>query len=152
MIRANVPLWFLWNNPKDFSKSPSICSKYCPTNNEVREAKWQNQQPVAPNTAQLFNQTITDGDSTPVPADEPPPMPPSNKRTPLRTNVLPLPLPSNEQFPKPDPVSGQRRGETMEQFFARRAARHVLMERNENPTERRSRLDRERAACNHHCL
>ena len=129
MIRANVPLWFLWDHPKDFINSPMIYEKYCPTKAEVHAAQLQRTTNAS--------QTSPNEDWHPMSADE-------SANDPLPSQ------PSSMQFPNPDPFGGQKRGETMDQFFARRAARHVLMEQNESPAERRSRLDRERAARNQH--
>jgi hypothetical protein len=141
MIRANVPLWFLWDDPEDFSKSLMIYSKYCPTRDEVRAAKLQ--QRVTANAPDVFGQTFPGGDWTSVPTD-PLPLPPAPAGA-------PPPPASNERFPKPDQFGGQRRGETMKEFFDRRAARHVLIEQRESPAERTSRLDRERAARDQRC-
>lgn len=128
MIRANVPLWFLWDDPKDFSDSLLIYNKYCPTRAEVQAAYLQQQG--------MANPPDMSGRSFPL--------------APAPTDAPLQPPPSNEQFPKPDPFSGQRRGETMEEFFVRRATRHVLMEQRESLAERTSRLDRERAAQDQH--
>jgi hypothetical protein len=128
MIRANVPLWFLWNDPTHFSDLPWLYKQCCPTREEVNEARLSAQwREEAKNVASTQYDSTVHDDSTAAS------------------------LPINEQFPKPDPFSGQKRGETMDEFFARQAARHVLMESNESAAERRSRLDRERAARDHHC-
>jgi hypothetical protein len=47
MILANVPLWFLWDNPNYFLDSPWIYKNYCPTRHEVHCAQQQQQQMVA---------------------------------------------------------------------------------------------------------
>jgi hypothetical protein len=132
MIRGNVPLYFLWDYPSDFSHIKWLYDKYCPTSAEVREARLRAKQPSwgdILNAGSITHDQQND-DSTLVPDQQPPP--------------------SNEQFPKPDQFSGQRRGETMDDFFARRAARHAQIEATEKLDDRRSRLDRARAAENHH--
>ena len=141
MIRANIPLWFLWNDPEDFSKSLIIYSKCCPTRDEVRVARPQQQ--VVRNAPDIFGQTFSGGDWTSYPTDVLPLLP-------APAGALPLPA-SNEQFPKPDPFSGQRRGETMKEFFDRCAMRHVLIEQRESPAEKTSWLDHEWAACDQRC-
>ena len=138
MIKAGVPLWFVWDDPTDFSNTP--VAKYCPTRAEVQAARhagqWQEVQrgltSVSNNSTALpDDSTFVPDDSTLVPDDST--LVPDTPSQPLAT--------SDERFPRPDPLSSQRRGETMDQFFERRAGRHVLMERSESPAERRSQLD-----------
>jgi hypothetical protein len=109
MVRANVPLWFLWDSPEAISKSPVYT--YLPTFEEVREAQMAAQwweaakQQVAPGThywTPIDDLALVSNNSTLV-ADGP-------SQPPL-----------SEQYPKPNPFSGQKRGGTMDDFFARRA-------------------------------
>jgi hypothetical protein len=141
MIKAGVPLWFLWDQPGDFTNT--LVAKYRPTLAEVQAARrtgsWQEVPRVLASVSD--DSTTLPDDSTFVPDDSS--LVPDTPSQPSAT--------SQERFPKPDPLSGQKRGETMDQFFDRRAARHALMEKSESPAERRSRLDRARAAEQHRC-
>jgi hypothetical protein len=140
MVQANVPVYILWDNSSDFSDTPWFRTRYCPTFEEVKEARLiayfrrkaqQSSWGDFSNAGGAVNDesTLVPDDFTLVPDQQPP--------TPV------------QQPPTPDQFSGQRRGETMDQFFARRAARHAQMEATETPADKRSRLDRERAAAGH---
>src|SRR6202040_3788085 len=162
MIKTGVPLWFVGDHPNHFSNT--LVAKYRPMHAEVQAAwrtgQWQEVPraltSVSDNsTALLDHPTFVPDDSTLVP-DDSTLVPDDSTFVPDDSTLVPdtpsQPLAtSDERFPTPDPLSGQRRRETMDQFFERRAARHALMESSESLAERRSRLDRARAAEQHRC-
>ena len=39
MLRANVPIWFCWDNRVDFRHNDFVYQRYCPTTEEVRRAQ-----------------------------------------------------------------------------------------------------------------
>ncbi|KAJ7049886.1 hypothetical protein C8F01DRAFT_1001552 [Mycena amicta] len=57
-----------------------------------------------------------------------------------------LPLPTPPSFPRVDKTSGQRPGESMNQFFERRARDAAATIEKESPSKRQSRLQREQNA------
>jgi hypothetical protein len=130
LVQANVPVYILWDSPGAYFDTKWFQKKYCPTLEEVKEvqlvgylrnASWGDISNSG--GAENDNSTLAPDDSTLVPDQQP---------------------------PTPDQVSGQRRGETMDQFFPRPAARREQMEATEMPVNKRSRLDREQAAASHH--
>jgi hypothetical protein len=141
MVRANVPVWILWDDPAHYS-TEWFYKEYCPIAAEVREARTDAQwrQAARETMEALSNRAIQRDDATSdvtlVPDDST-----------LVANVAPSP-PQNEP-PMPDSFSGQRRGETMDQFFERRRARNALIETNERPGDRIARLARMEAAERH---
>ncbi|KAJ7048460.1 hypothetical protein C8F01DRAFT_1004683 [Mycena amicta] len=73
-------------------------------------------------------------------------MPPDNPYTLQAPRQERLPLPTPPSFPRVDKTSGQRPGESMNQFFERRARDAAAKIEKESPSKRQSRLQREQNA------
>jgi hypothetical protein len=150
MIRANVPLYFLWDDPNDFASTPWFYKKYCPTLQEVRHAQTRERLRGQPPSWEDISVTALVADDQ---TSDPTLVPDDATHAPDDVTLVPdippqQPPPSNEP-PIPDQFSGQKRGETMDQFFARRVERHARMAATETSAERISRLDREQMAQRH---
>jgi hypothetical protein len=155
MLRANIPIWFCWDNPRDFAGNPWVYKTFCPTSEEVCRARvvaseleeWRRMAEASmttpvdltaiPSSVSLESHS----DSTSV----------QDTATAARDSLSQRPESPRRQYPVPGLFSDQRRGESMEQYFERRAARHARMEHRESPAARQSRLDREREACRQRC-
>ena len=182
MLRANVPIWFCWDNRVDFRHNDFVYQRYCPTTEEVRRARCiapEERQEGVDTSSQALTDAVNNSSSithvastvTEVTRDD---SAAANNRSVVACDASstvtynlstvtsdpsllagpstlihgsPSQQPQSEtQYPKPDQFSDQRRGETMEQFFERRAARQAKMENKEGTVAKQARLDRELVA------
>lgn len=135
-ILANVPVWLIWNNPKDYHGTS--CAQYRPSQQAVQDAQRRPHQGAACVAAapRLFLH-----DNQPSPIEQ-------HHETHIHTHhVATFPsTPDIEEPPLPEPHCGQIRGETVHEFMERRAQMNSQRERKETPDERRSRTQKIAAA------
>lgn len=111
-IEANVPVWLVWNVEKDYHNTP--CARYKPSREAVQAAQILAKHGLA--MEPMVNDML--------PASPPP----------VFTAL--------EEAPVPEPGSGQRKGETLDEFMARCAEMYAVRALTESPLEHQRRMQR----------
>lgn len=117
-LKANVNVWFCWGQVDAPITCPDLVQKYLPTREELNMA-----------LAWLSNDHSQQSSTTT-----------SFPRSELNH---PCPEYSAPHAPEPEKFSGQRQGETWEEFFVRREKRNTVRAARESPEEKNARLARE---------
>ena len=177
MLRANVPVWFFWDNRMDFRNNQLIHQRYCPTTEEVCQARIiarknsivteaTHDDSTADNSATVtcigrndsstvtcvaHDSSVTENSFVIDHLSTVTPNPSLQPGPSTLRHRPQQPQPENCQYPKPDQFSDQRRGETMDQFFERRTARQAKMENEESMAVKQAWLDRKQEAELQHC-
>lgn len=111
-VQANVPVWLVWSDENNYHKTH--CARYKPSREAVQAAR------ILAKHGPVREPMINDM----LPAS-PPPV-----------------LTALEQPPVPESGSGQRKGETLDEFMARRAERHAFQVQTETPLDHQRRMQR----------
>lgn len=141
-VQANVPVWFLWNKTDDYAGT--ACAVYKPSEQAVAAAKRRALQGGGSEVTVLGMSHDTPHN---IPLHQSTPPEQLRDVQSLAQHVsYHHPAPALDEPPEPEPLSGQRRGETVDQFMERRALIDIGREQTESPENRAARLQRIAAA------
>lgn len=134
--RDNIPVWIHWGK---VGSKPGKCGpleRFMPTPveitqaNKAREAEiaasWTSVARSAPLVCRAIDDETHDRPTSP-------------------------PVPNTQSIPEPEPLSGQKRGETWREYFSRMAKKREQKLATETQKAKESRLSKEKAQKNHPC-
>ncbi|KAF7964857.1 hypothetical protein HWV62_2111, partial [Athelia sp. TMB] len=130
-IQANVPVWFVWNDPRHYANTP--CAIYQPPKALVGLAKQRAQQDTNPATT-FVNANQAQSTTTAM----------AFMKAPLAQHNASSTTPLAEP-PAPERGSRQKKGESVFQFISRNEEENKSKAACESPQEREARLAREKA-------